>query len=268
MNSQIDRINLRTMRSAAAVQHYAHEWRGLEPRERVMLDRVADQARGKPVLDIGVGGGRTVPGLRELSEDYLGVDNSPEMIEACRRRFPDARFELADARNLHQLPDESIFLALFSCNGIGMVSHEDRLLILREIFRVLKPGGIFLITTHNRACPDHTAGFQFPPFEISANPLRLIVRSLRFAKSTATRLYNRARFVRHEIRSAEYSIVNDVCHDYGTMLYYIGLSDQRRQLEQFGFLPDAEAFDLAGRPIQESCPDSSLALIARKPIAR
>lgn len=267
MLSDIDRINLRTMRSASAVEHYAREWLELEPRERVILDLVADEARGQPVLDIGVGGGRTVPGLRAVSSDYLGVDNSPEMIAACRQRFPDARFELADARDMKGIADQSIFLVLFSCNGIGMVSHEDRLLILREVYRVLRPGGIFILTTHNERCPDCTAGFQFPPYEVSANPARLLVRSMRFASSTIARLVNRRRNLPHEVRTPDYSIINDVCHDYGTMLYYIGLNGQRRQLEQFGFLGNAEAFDLDGRRVEGDCTDSSLALIARKPAA-
>ena len=261
----VDQVNLRTMRSAAAVEAYSRQHGGMERRELAMLERVAQEARGKSILDIGVGGGRTVAALLALSPDYLGVDNSPEMIVACKRRFPETRFDLADARKLSNLADGSIFLAMFSCNGIGMVSHNDRLLILGEVFRVLQPGGLFLFSTHNQNSAEHTAGFQFPEYEFSINPARLLVRSVRFAKATLTRFVNRSRFRKHDVRTPEYSMINDKCHDYGTMLYYISLRNQRRQLESIGFAKDAEAYDADGSVIQSDTSHDSLALIARKP---
>ena len=255
------------MRSAAAVEAYARQHGGRERREVALLERVAEEARGKPILDIGVGGGRTVAALSALSSDYLGIDNSPEMIAVCNRLFPKNRFELADARTLSSLADGSVFLALFSCNGIGMVSHEDRLLILGEIYRVVQPGGVFLITTHNQNSAEHTAEFQFPEYEFSINPARLMVRSARFIKSTLVRVANRSRFRKHDVRKSEYSIINDKCHDYGTMLYYISLRNQRRQLENVGFAKDAEAYGPDGAIIVHDTTHDSLALTARKPAA-
>lgn len=59
-------------------------------------------------------------------------------------------------------------------------------------------------------------------------------------------------------------MINDVCHHYGTMLYYISLANQRAQLEQFGFQANAEAFDLAGHPFAADCGDSSITMVAFK----
>lgn len=259
----IDDINQRTMRSREAVRAYSrsHE---LQPPEESALQLVAHEVRGRPILDLGVGGGRTVGPLRQLSEDYLGVDISRPMVEAARRRHPGVRFEHADARNLSLLKDGSIFLAVFSCNGIGMVGHEDRLAILREVHRVVAPGGVFVFSTHNQRCPDHAAGFKFPSLPLSLNPARMLIRSARFARSTVRRAYNRWRFDRYSFRSSEYSIINDQCHDYATMLYYIKLGAQREQLTKIGFQPHAVAFDLAGRVANEECADSSLTLVARR----
>lgn len=263
MDGSIDRINMRTMSSASAVMHYARR-SDLSIAERACVDRVADMARGKPIVDIGVGGGRTVASLLEVSTDYLGIDNSQEMIDACRRRFPDVRFARADARELSEIDDGSVFLAMFSCNGIGMVSHQDRLRILREVHRVLQPGGVFLFSTHNRDSVDYTSTFRFPKVEWSRHPVRALVRSLRFVGHTAIRIFNRLRFKAHEIHTDGYSVVNDVCHHYGTMLYYIGLANQRRQLEEAGFLADAEAYDLDGRPILDGSDHDSIAFVAHK----
>jgi hypothetical protein len=153
---------------------------------------------------------------------------------------------------------------VFSCNGIGMVDHPGRLRILAEVQRVLRPGGAFLFSAHNRRCSDHDAGFRFPRFDWCADPLRLAVRGARFVSSTIARVRNRRRHLPEEQRLADYSIVNDVCHDYGTLLYYIDLASQRRQLVAAGFRPDAIAFDLAGREIEDDTLDSSILFLVRK----
>lgn len=265
MSESIDRINMKAMTTASVVSHYARP-SGLSPAEQATLDRVAPIARGKPVLDIGVGGGRTVDALRAISDDYLGIDYSQDMVDACRQRFPGVRFELADARSLSGIADNSIFLVVFSCNGIGMVSHADRLRILDEVRRVLQPGGVFVFSTHNRNSPEYSRGFQFPRFQWTLHPVRALVRCARFAGHTLLRLRNRRRFRPHEIHHDDYSVINDVCHHYGTMLYYVTLDKQRMQLEDAGFEPDAETYGLDGRPVGDDTIHDSIALIARKPI--
>lgn len=263
MDNVIDRINLRTMRSAAVVAHYARP-DGLLPHERASLDQVADEVRGGAVLDIGVGGGRTVSSLMKVSPHYLGIDYSQEMVDACRSRFPGVRFEHADARKLSSVPDASISLAVFSCNGISMVGHQDRLAIMREVHRVLKPGGVFLFTTYNRNSPEATAGFRFPELQFTANPVRMLVRTARSVRDIAIGLYQRRQHIKHEVHTSRYAVLNDACHNYGVMLYYITLAQQRRQLEDAGFLPDAVAFDSRGRRIVDDTTLDSMALIARK----
>ena len=264
MASSQDAVNQRLMAQRRIVNGYARS-AGLEAPEAAALARIAPEAKGRPILDVGVGGGRTVQPLREVSEDYLGIDYSTEMVNACRRAYPDVRFEHADARDLSRIADGAYFLAVFSCNGIGMVGHADRLAILRELRRVLMPGGALLFSTHNRASSDAAAGFQLPALQPSLNPARLAVRLARFARRTAVRLYNRRRLGKLVEHGDGYSIINDVCHDYGTMLYYIDLAAQRRQLRDAGFDDAVESWDLAGRPTDESSTDGSITLLVRTP---
>lgn len=240
-------------------------WNELSPPEAAALERIAPEAKGRPILDIGVGGGRTVNALRAVSSDYLGVDYSQAMIDSCRRAYKGVRFEHADARNLSRWADGSFFLAVFSCNGIGMVGHADRLAILREVRRVLVPGGAFLFSTHNRASSDATAGFQFPDLEPAWNPARMAVRAARFVRRIGVRLRNRRRLRDLAEHGDGYSIINDQCHDYGTMLYYVDLEAQRRQLRDAGFLEDFEAWDLSGAPTDARSTDGSITVLARTP---
>jgi ubiquinone/menaquinone biosynthesis C-methylase UbiE len=264
MFNSIDEVNRREMNKPASVAHYS--WRDeLSAAEQAALGSVVEGAEGRQILDIGVGGGRTVRALREVSSNYLGIDNSEIMVSACQRRFPRVSFQVMDARAMTPLPDASVHLAMFSCNGIGMVSHEDRLLILGEVFRVLEPGGVFLFSTHNQNSPDHWAGFQWPDFEMSRNPARLLIRMARFGRQVPLRWVRRRQLQALEIRTPDYSVINDACHDYGVMLYYIGLRQQREQLQALGYEANAVAFDLQGREITNDTADNSIMLVARKP---
>src|SRR5579884_2795938 len=124
-----------------------------DPGELAALLLVADAVRGAPILDLGVGGGRTYPLLRLLSSDYVGIDYSPPMVELCRRRHPDADVRLGDARDLSDIPDESCGLVVYSSNGIDAVDHDDRQRVIRAVCRVLRPGGMFLFSTLNKEGP-------------------------------------------------------------------------------------------------------------------
>lgn len=258
----IDDINKKTMQAAVA------EYGGmaaLSPPERAALIACADDVRGKPILDLGVGAGRTVEALNAISADYIGVDYVEEMVAFCRKRFPDVRFEHADARSLTQFQDHSFALVVFACNGISMVDHTGRLAIFKEVYRLLEPGGFFIFSTYNRDNARYKTFFQFPAFSFTNNPIKLAVRSVRFFAHTAVRAINRIRFKHHEQQNPEYAIINDVCHDYATMLYYISPDGQQGQLEAAGFLPGSTVLDLTGHVVTGNTQDDSLTYLARKP---
>jgi SAM-dependent methyltransferase len=113
---------------------------------------------GARILDLGVGGGRTTEFLSARSSSYLGIDYSPEMVKACSARFPGLRFEVMDARDLGSLADAMFDAVVFSFNGLDYLpSPEDRVRALKEIHRVLKPGGVFIFSVH------HARGFIVLP---------------------------------------------------------------------------------------------------------
>jgi SAM-dependent methyltransferase len=205
---------------------------GLKPAEAAILQRFEDEIRGRRVLDLGVGGGRTTPFLADLGCDYVGLDYSPVMIERCRRRFPTLRFELGDARDLSGFADARFDVVLFSHNGMDAVGHEDRLMILQEVRRTLKDRGLFIFSSHNR-------NFAIPmPWDLQhfgVSPLRDPVRFGKRAVSYPIGIINYLRRAGRGEITNDYCIVVDAGDLYSLMHYKMTPAAQERQLASSGF---------------------------------
>src|SRR5215467_15456610 len=130
------------------LRHYVHPG-GLYPPETVLLSRIKDELQGQPILDIGMGGGRTTPYLQSISQAYTGIDLSEGMIRSARQRFPGANLLVCDARDLSRFQDGQFVGTFFLGGGIDEVDVEDRMQVLREINRVLRRNGVFILATHN-----------------------------------------------------------------------------------------------------------------------
>jgi SAM-dependent methyltransferase len=103
---------------------------------------------GARILDLGVGTGRTTPWLHQRASRYLGIDVAPAMVDAARALHPGVELEVGDATALTGLGDGEFDVVVFSFNGIDYLSDADRALALREVHRVLAPGGTFVLSTH------------------------------------------------------------------------------------------------------------------------
>ena len=65
-----------------------------------------DPAEGEEILDVGAGQGVLAPAIVRARARYTGVDASPRLIEAARRRHARAgRFVVGDARRLSALKE-------------------------------------------------------------------------------------------------------------------------------------------------------------------
>lgn len=104
------------------------------------------------ILDLGCGAGVLLEKVREAGYDSVGVDLSVDMLQLARERLDgahSARVGLLNA-GCEALPfgDEQ-FDAVFCMGLFGYVQEVDR--ALSEIRRVLRPGGLFLMSVRNRA---------------------------------------------------------------------------------------------------------------------
>lgn len=101
------------------------------------------------ILDVGCGVGRTTKVLVEAGFDVTGIDVSTEMIQRADQQISGPAVCVADAVNL-PFEDRSFDHALFAYNGLDYIQTEpDRKRALRELLRVLRPGGYFIFSSHN-----------------------------------------------------------------------------------------------------------------------
>jgi len=104
-----------------------------------------DLKEGEKVLDLGCGNGRWYKVFKEKKVDYFGVDNSEKLIEIAKENFPDAKFFVGNALNL-PFPD-NFFDKVYSIALLHHIPSEDfRIKVLKEAKRVLRPGGILILT--------------------------------------------------------------------------------------------------------------------------
>lgn len=236
----IDQINRKTYRDKKISAGYTRS-AGLQAPEVTILNQIGPSVCGKKILDVGVGAGRTLPFLKEISNAYIGIDYSKEMIDVCRANHPGADLRVGDARKLSDFSDGQFDLVFFSFNGLDYVPHNDRLVILSEMNRVLAKGGYYVFSSHNKRClyskNDRKAVLNpFKPFAT----LKYLVRSFIGG-------YNHLRNKKHEVHTDTYSIVNDSGHHYRLLTYYITLEQQIYQLRAAGFNGPVTAYDLEGK---------------------
>jgi ubiquinone/menaquinone biosynthesis C-methylase UbiE len=118
-----------------AVDFYAkhrHQVSDLYPSERVFLPTVLSP--GVDVLDIGCASGGFFNIMRSLQPGirYTGIDISPTAIQIARQRYPEARFEVADAT---AIPFRDNAFDFVHCTGVTVhvPLYQD---VIREAYRV------------------------------------------------------------------------------------------------------------------------------------
>lgn len=104
------------------------------------------------VVDVGCGTGRHLLELLRVSARVIGIDHSAEMLAIARERIDpqDAeRLELYEA-DLRALPLEDAVADKVACFETlqHLPTQEFRLGAVRELARVLKPGGTVVVSTY------------------------------------------------------------------------------------------------------------------------
>ena len=107
--------------------------------------------QGRRVLDVACGDGTYMVVLARLGAQVSGQDIAPQAIARAQKNLADhgveGRLEVGNAVAL-RFADDS-FDAVFSADFLEHISEDEKRAFLAEVFRVLKPGGVFVAKTPN-----------------------------------------------------------------------------------------------------------------------
>lgn len=143
--SKQEKINICTFGSSKSLAHYTRF-------EFFDIEKKLVKKYFKPdkiILDLGCAIGRTSVPLAKQGLKVIAVDIVPEMINVAKKLHPDIDFRVMDAANL-QFSDNKFDYIFFSFNGLDyLYPKKRRTKALLEIYRCLKPNGIFIFSSHN-----------------------------------------------------------------------------------------------------------------------
>ena len=115
------------------------------------VQMLSDHLRpGMTILEIGCGTGYFTRELTRRGADIVAIDVSPDLLEIAKAKYsaPNVRYEIQNAYALTYAD------AMFdSVVGSSILHHLEIEEALREIYRVLKPGGTIYFTEPNMLNP-------------------------------------------------------------------------------------------------------------------
>ncbi len=237
-----DEVNYSAWSGRQAVARYGAAKGWIDSSEEVILPKLANQYAGGAVLDLGVGGGRTIAFASRAAGRFVAIDYVPELVQVAQRRFPDVDIRVGDARRLDFAP-ESFDLVLFSINGIDAVSHTDRGAVIREVRRVLRPGGTFYFSTHNSCGPGpRERPWGLPPVAMRqprSSALSLLRRVWRFPMNVAN--YRRLRPL--DDAGPGWRVTTSGAHHFGIVVHYTTAAAAVAELRDAGFSGPVRLWD-------------------------
>jgi len=171
------------------------------------------------------------------------------MIELGRRRFPGADLRVGDVRDLGELESGSFDLVVFSFNGIDALDHAGRLEGMREMSRVLAPGGRLVFSSLNRdgaSCDERPWTFWRGrrPMEVTRDVAWMARHPQR--EVLAVRNYRRMRA--QAVRGTDWCVVPMRSHEFRFLVHYATVGSTVAMLRDLGLVVEA-AWDKAGRPV-------------------
>jgi SAM-dependent methyltransferase len=117
-----------------------------KPLDRALLSMLADEAQGGVVADLGCGPGHVASWLADRGASTVGVDLSPGMVAEASRLHSHLEFRVGD---LCDLPaDDGEFAAAAVLYAIIHLAPAELGPAMRELRRVLAPGGLALVSFH------------------------------------------------------------------------------------------------------------------------
>jgi SAM-dependent methyltransferase len=115
-------------------------------RHEVVYQRLTNRCVGRDVLEAGFGEGYGADLLAGVARSVIGVDYDESAVHHVQARYPRVRAVRGNLAEL-PLPDASVDVVV----NFQVIEHLwDQSQFVRECARVLRPGGVLLMSTPNR----------------------------------------------------------------------------------------------------------------------
>lgn len=118
---------------------------------------------GKTALDFGTGAGRTAQLFLSMgASKIVGVDHNQSMIDQAKK-LSDPKFEFVKIDTTLPFTNNTFDVAIAAHVFVEVSSIKEMQQISSEVYRVLKPGGSFVIITNNsKAIGCNYISFGYP----------------------------------------------------------------------------------------------------------
>jgi SAM-dependent methyltransferase len=115
-------------------------------RHEVVYQRLADRCAGRDVLEAGCGEGYGADLIADVAAKVIGLDYDETTVAHVRARYPRVDMRHGNLAEL-PLPDGSVDVVV----NFQVIEHLwDQAQFVAECFRVLRPAGLFMVSTPNR----------------------------------------------------------------------------------------------------------------------
>lgn len=124
----------------------------------IIRDAVSRQGRtlkeAGPVLDFGCGVGRVIRHLRKDGAVLHGTDYNPELVRWCQANLSFAEFRVNPLEGPLTYADDSLGV-VYAWSVFTHLTEAQQFGWMRELGRVLRPGGLLVFTTSGEEYLDH-----------------------------------------------------------------------------------------------------------------
>jgi uncharacterized protein len=120
-----------------------------KPFDRWLLERLAREADGGPVADVGCGPGQVGAFVALAgSGPVTGFDLSRGMVDEARRRFPELHFQVADLRDLPPPEGSGGWSLVVGWYSLVHLAGSELGAAVGALARALRPGGRLAVAVH------------------------------------------------------------------------------------------------------------------------
>lgn len=121
---------------------FKRDWRYYKHFLKLIIENYEVDEQIGPILDVGCGEGHFIHLCKLFRLDCYGIEGEENLYKHCiNQGFKVYQIDLELKEN-NNLPFESNFFSAIVCNQVlEHLSFEGGMRLLKEIYRVLKPGG-------------------------------------------------------------------------------------------------------------------------------